>query len=45
MFGAPTYFYFKDVDNEGKVLNGASSVAASVGTVNGVNVTFPELDI
>ncbi|MFH8142584.1 MAG: hypothetical protein K1V88_04050 [Muribaculaceae bacterium] len=45
MFGAPTYFYLKDVDNESNVLNGASSVAASVGTVNGVNVTFPELDI
>ena len=44
-FGDDNYFYLKDVSNEGSVLDGASSVGASVGTVNGVNIIFPELDI
>ncbi len=43
--GDDNYFYLKGVNNEGNILSGANSEAATVGTVNGLTVTFPELDI
>lgn len=37
--------YFKDVSDEGKLMAGASSMDALVGTISGNTITFPELAV
>ncbi len=44
-YGDQNYFYLKDVTNEGNVVNGLGSAAASVGTIDGTTIVFPELDV
>jgi len=39
------YFYLKNADSEGKIIGGASSAEATVGTFANNTITFPELDI
>lgn len=39
------YFYIKTMDASGDVASGASSAAATVGTLSGNTIVFPELDV
>lgn len=41
----PCYLYLKDVDNDGYLVEGASSAEAIIGTIAGSVITFPEYDI
>lgn len=44
-YGDDNYFYLKDVSADGKLVDGASSVAATVGEINGTTIVFPEYDV
>lgn len=39
------YFYLKDADASGNLTSGASAAAATVGTLSGTSLVFPESDI
>lgn len=43
--GDINYFYLKDVKADGNLADGASAVAASVGTIEGNSIVFPEMDV
>lgn len=43
--GDANYFYLKGVTSTGNIVEGASDVAATVGTIDGNKITFPTLDI
>lgn len=38
-------FYMKDIGPDGKLVPGANSAVASVGTVTGTTIKFPEMDV
>lgn len=41
-YGDPNYFYLKELDSDSKLVDGASSVASVVATIDGKSFTFPD---
>ncbi len=44
-YGDTNYFYLKEADADGSIVDGASAEANVVGLVDGVNITFPAMSI
>lgn len=44
-YGDQNYFYIKDVDAEGNILDGKMDIAETVGNIDGLTITFPETEI
>lgn len=43
--GSPDYFYLKGVDEEGYITDGKNDQEATVGTIDGTTIVFPDMDI